>query len=64
MRCTTWPTPLLLWAAVIPAVGGREGQLLWEPHLSPPDSTELPSQARTFAVSPPDLTSSHPRMCS
>jgi len=50
---TTWPTLLLLWAAVSPAVGGQEGQLLWELHLSPPDSAELPAQAETFAASLP-----------
>lgn len=31
--------------------------------MSPPDSAELLSQARTFAASPPDLTS-HPKLCS
>lgn len=42
---------------------GMRGQLLWELHLASPDSRELPSQANTFAASPPYLTSSPLKLC-
>lgn len=45
IRCTTHPTTLFLWAAVIATAEGQEGQLLWELHLAPPDNAKLPSQA-------------------